>query len=198
MSRKWTFRLCVPLASAAVLVGCTQEVGDDQTQNRTAIDNATNQQKQKMQIAVTGCLGTGPGTNQFVLTQVRLAPLSSQPTDALTSANLTLPQNSAVRLALNEGEEVSTLVGQTVSVTGLLIHDGRDTIGTAGPPAAAQSARESRTDRSEAASDQHYSDKVRKEAGPIGQDSMNNGTYPEMRVQQISATRERCNTSPQH
>ena len=34
MRTNWIFKLCVPLASASILVGCTQEVGDDQTQNR--------------------------------------------------------------------------------------------------------------------------------------------------------------------
>ena len=196
MSIKLPWKLCVPLASAAFLVACTQEVGDGQTQNRTPIDHATNQQKQNLKLAVTGCLGTGPGTQQFVLTRVRPVPLAEQPTDAMSAANFSLPRNSAVRLTLNDDREVAALVGQTVSVTGLLTSTGADTIGTAGAPPAAEQKPEQRTDQSKAATDQHHSEKVRQEAGPIGQDAMNNGTYPEMRVQQIKGTGEQCATTP--
>ena len=196
MRTKWTLKLCVPLASAAVLVGCTQEVNDDQTQNRTPIDNATNQQRQNLQIAVTGCLGIGPGTNQYVLTHVRPAPLAAQPTDALSSANLTIPDNSAIRLASNDTGQLTSLVGQTVNVTGLLTSDGRNTIGTSGRPPVGPNEPESRTDQSKAATDQHHSEKVRQEAGPIGTQSMNNGTYPELTVQRVSGTGEKCVTSP--
>lgn len=195
MSKKWALQLCVPVASAAVLVGCTQEVGDG-NQDRTAIDGSTNQQEEKRQIAVTGCLGIGSGTQQFVLRHVRPVPLSEQPSDALSSVNFTLPNNSAVRLTLNDDQEVTDLVGQTVSVTGLLTGTGADTIGTTGRPPVVEQHPESRADRSQAATDQHHSEKVRQEAGPIGQDSMNNGTFPEMRVQKISGTGQKCTTSP--
>jgi hypothetical protein len=53
-----------------------------------------------------------------------------------------------------------------------------------------------RTDKSQAAADEHFSDKVAQEAGPIGMHSMNNGTYPELLVQQVESTGERCVTSP--
>src|SRR5215204_5971632 len=95
----WTLKLCVPLATAAVLAGCTQEPKDDNQQERTAVDHASNKQKQHLAVAVTGCLGAGTGTNQYVLTHVQPAPLGAQPSDALTSANLTLNDNSAVRLS---------------------------------------------------------------------------------------------------
>jgi hypothetical protein len=196
MRTTWILKLCVPLASAAVLAGCTQEVGDGDTQNRTAIDNATNQQRQNLQISVTGCLGAGTGTNQYVLTHVRPAPLAMQPTDALSSANLTIPDNSAIRLASSDTEQLTRLVGQNVTVTGLLTTDGRNTIGTAGRAPVGPNEPEPRTDRSQAATDQHHSDKVRQEAGPIGMQSMNNGTYPEMTVQQVNGTGQKCDTSP--
>ena len=191
MSKKWASRLCVPLASAAILAGCKQQVGDG-SQDRTAIDGATTHQQEKKQIAVRGCLGVGAGTQQFVLTHVRPLPLAEQPTDALSDVNFTLPNNSAVRLTLSENQEVADLVGQSVTITGLLTSSGADTIGTAGRPPVAEQHPEARTDKSQAATDQHYSDKVAQEAGPIAQDSMNNGTYPELRVQKITGTGERC------
>lgn len=193
MRTNWTLKLCVPLASAAVLVGCTQEVNDDQTQNRTPIDNATNQQRQNLQIAVTGCLGAGgTGTNQYVLTSVRPAPVATQPSDALSSANISIPDDSAIRLAANDTERLSNLVGETVNVTGLLTSDGRNTIGTSGRAPVGPNEPESRTDRSLAATDQHHSDKVQGEAGPIGNRSMNNGTYPELTVLRVSGTGQKC------
>jgi hypothetical protein len=190
MWTKWTFKLCVPLASAAILVGCTQEVDQDQDQNRTPIADATNQ-PQERPIKLTGCLGTGTGTNQYLLTHARPAPLGEQPSNMLASANFTLPDNSSVRLAIDDEDQLTSLVGQTVAVTGLLRHDGRNTIGTSGQPVSPDQP-EPRTDQSQAATDQHYSKKVRKEAGPIGNRTMNNGTFPEMTVQQVSGTGEKC------
>lgn len=193
MRTNWAFRLCVPLASAAILVGCTQEVGENESQNRTPIDNATNQQRQDFRLALTGCLGAGTGTNQYVLTHVKPAPLAEQPSDALSSANLDIAENSAIRLASNDTEQLTELVGQTVNVRGLLRTDGRNTIGTSGQPTSSPNAPEPRTDQSQAAAtDQHHSDKVKQEAGPIGTQSMNNGTYPEMTVQQIEGTGQKC------
>ena len=193
---KWTLKLCVPLASAAVLVGCAQEV-DTNRDDRTAIDHATDQTRQNLRVSVTGCLGTGPGTNQFVLNHVRAAPLSEQPSDAMSSANITIPDNSAVRLASNPDHDLDSLVGKTVSVTGLLTDDGRNTIGTSGAQQQpAPGGAEPRTDQSQAATDQHHSEKVREEAGPIGNRSMNNGTYPEITVQQVTQTGEECVTTP--
>jgi type 1 fimbria pilin len=188
----WTMKLCVPLASAAILMGCTQEVDTDPDQNRTPIDHATNQERQNLQISLTGCVGTGPGTNQYVLTQVKPAPLGTQPSDAISSANLDFSKNTAVRLASNDEQELTSLVGQTISVVGVLRDDGRNTIGTSGNARPAPGASEPRTDASQAATDQHHSEKVREEAGPIGNRSMNNGSYPEIMVQQVKPTGERC------
>lgn len=193
----WTMKLCVPLASAAILVGCTQEVDTDPDQNRTPIDHATNQERQNLQVSLTGCLGTGPGTNQYVLTHVKPAPLGTQPSDAMSSANLDFSENTAVRLASNDEQELTSLVGRTISVTGVLRDDGRNTIGTSGESQQpAPGATEPRKDASQAGTDQHHSEKVREEAGPIGNRSMNNGSYPEIMVQQVTQTGEQCQPNP--
>jgi type 1 fimbria pilin len=196
MVRNWTSKLCVPLASAALLAACTQQVSDDQTQNRTPIDNATNQNRQDRKISLIGCLGTGPGTHQYVLTHVRPAPLGEQPSDLQSNANLTLPDNSAVRLTVDgDDRQLTRLMGQTVEVTGLLRDDGHNTIGTSGRLPASPDQPESRTDHSQAAAaGQSYSAKVRQEAGPIGTRSMNNSTYPEVTVQQVNGTGKKCGT----
>jgi hypothetical protein len=143
MNRTWTLKLCVPLAAAALLAGCTQEVGD-RAQNRTPIDHATDQQKQNPEVSLTGCVTTGVGTNQFMLRDVRQAPLAQQPTDALSATNSRIPENTPIRLAIADADEIEKLVGETVSVTGRL-SDGRNTIGTTGEPRAANQS-EPRTD----------------------------------------------------
>lgn len=192
MWTSWTLKLFVPLASAAVLAGCTQEVSDSRKQDRTAIDHATNKQKQNLRLALTGCLSAGTGTNQFILEHVKPVPLPEQPSDALSAANLTIPENTAIRLAMGDEDELSRLTGETVTVTGILKHDGRDTIGTSGRPVSPNQP-ESRTDQSQAAATgQHHSEKVAKEAGPIGQQSMNNSTFPEMVVTDVKSSGKRC------
>ena len=191
MNRTWTLKLCVPLAGAVLLAGCTQEVGD-RAQDRTAIDHATNQQKQATEISLTGCVTTGVGTNQFMLKDVRTVPLGEQPTDALSATNSKVPGNTAIRLAIADADQIEKLVGQTVSVTGRM-SDGGNTIGTAGVPAAPDQP-EPRADKSQAATDQHHSAKVREEAGPIGNRSMNNGTFPEMMVTRVTGTGQKCAT----
>ena len=60
-----------------------------------------------------------------------------------------------------------------------------------GEPAPANQP-ESRTDHSQAATEQSPSEKVREEAGPIGNRSMNNGTYPELRVEKVSGSGQKC------
>lgn len=193
---KWTLKLCVPIASAAVLAGCTQEV-ETNPDERKAIDGATDQTRQDLRVSVTGCLGTGPGTSQYVLTHVRTAPLTGQQSGAPPAATVNLLENSAVRLAANEDHDLASMVGRTVSVTGRLNDDGRNTIGTSGEAQRpAPGGVESRTDQSRAATDQHHSEKVREEAGPIGNRSMNNGSYPEIAVQQVTQTGAECVTSP--
>ena len=186
MRMKWTLQLCVTLASAAVLAGCTQEVKNNSAQKRTEWG-----EPRKMEIAVTGCLGAGTGTNQYMLTHVRPAPLATQPSDALSSANLTIPPDSSMRLSSRDEEQLTSLVGQTITVSGLLLDNGHNTIGTSGEPASANQPG-SRTDHSQAATDQSPSEKVREEAGPIGNRSMNNGTYPELRVEKVSGTGQKC------
>ena len=186
MWTKWTLKLCAPLASAAVLAGCTQEVKNNSAQKRTEYG-----EPRKMEIAVTGCLGAGTGTNQYMLTHARPVPLASQPSDALSSANLTIPNDSSIRLSARNDEQLTSLVGQTVTVSGLLTDNGHNTIGTSGQPAGANQP-ESRTDHSQAATDQRPSEKVREEAGPIGNRSMNNGTYPELTVEKVNGTGQKC------
>lgn len=165
---RWTLTLCVPLVSAAILGGCTQDVDPNPDQNKTPIDHATNQPRQNLQVSLTGCLGTGPGTGQFVLTQVQPAPLGSQPSDAMSSANVDFAKTPAVRLTANAEQDLTSLVGRTVSVLGVLRDVGKNTIGTteASRQPASGDAREPQT--------------------------ADVGRYPEMMLQEVTPTGERC------
>jgi hypothetical protein len=192
MNKQWASRIVVTFASAAILVGCHGE------QDRT-IDHATDQQRQNRPMTISGCLGTGVGTDQYMVTAVQLAPLAEQPSDAPSTPGNPITPDAQVRLAYNETDELERLVGQMVTVTGIVTDDGRNTIGTSGQQSGhtpANGKLEPRDDKSAAATDQHHSGKVAQEAGPIGQQSMANGTFPEMRVTKISGTGEKCTTWP--
>ena len=178
MWTKWMARLCVPLASAAVLAGCTQEVKDDSAQKRTEYG-----EPRKMEVAVTGCLGVGTGTNHYILTHVRPVPLASQPSDALSSANMTIPNDSAMRLSTRNEDQLTSLVGQTVTVTGLLRDEGHNSIGTSGRPAA-QNQPAPPIDQSQAATGQQPSEKVDEEAGQM------------LTVERVKGTGQKCTTTP--
>lgn len=195
MWTSWTLKLCVPMVSAAVLASCTQEVSDSQ-RNRAAIDHATDRQEQNLRVTVKGCLSAGTGNNRPILIHARPVPLAEQPSDALSAANVTIPQDSDIRLAGDIGQ-LSRFTGQELTVSGILRHDGRDTIGTAGRRLAGPNPQDPRTDYSQAAATgQHHSEKVKQEAGPIGLQSMNNSTFPEMVVTRVESSGKKCATAP--
>jgi hypothetical protein len=181
----------VSLASAALVAGC------DQRSDRGAIDDAKPKSPDARPIALNGCVGTGPGTQQLFLTQVQVAPLAGQPSDAPTSVASSITEHSQVKLAMAAGrdDELSTLVGKRVTVTGTLRDDGRNTIGTAGTERSPNEP-ERRADASQAGTPQSHSEKVREEAGPIGNRSINNGTFPEVLVQKVDNSGQACTPTP--
>jgi len=191
MIRNWKVAALVPLATAALLTGC------DTRSDRGAMDDTTPKTPDARPIALNGCVGTGPGTQQLFLTQIHIAPLAVQPSDAPTSVASSITEDSRVKLVMAAGrdDELTNLVGQRVNLTGTLKDDGRNTIGTTGTERSPEQS-EPRTDASQAATAQHPSDKARKEAGPIGHRSMNNGTFPEVLVQKVDGTGEKCTPTP--
>jgi hypothetical protein len=170
--------VCIALASSALAVGCNRS--DDTEKAQVA-----------QSVSLTGCVSSGMGNQQYMLTQVRF----EQGADKNTYAGTGLTEHSQVRLSVADESQVSQLVGQVASITGSLKDDGRNTIGTSGP-AAGPNDPEPRTAQSEAASTDKHSEKVAKEAGPIGQRSMNNGNFPEVKVDRITATGQKCQTLP--
>jgi len=181
------------MASTALIAAC------DKRSDRGAMDQTTPKSPDARSIALNGCVGTGPGTQQLFLTQVQVAPLAGQPSDAPTSVASSITEHSQVKLAMAPGREdddqLNKLVGKRVTVTGTLRDDGRNTIGTTGTERSPDQP-EPRTDASQAGTPQSHSQKAREEAGPIGNRSMNNGTFPEVLVQKVDSTGEQCTPTP--
>jgi hypothetical protein len=118
-----------------------------------------------------------------------------QRSDALSSHGLTVTEGSWVRLR-DKSDQLKGHLGQMVSVSGTIIDDGRNTIGTSGKATEPDEA-ESPTDASRAGSSEHHASKETKEAGPISRVSQSNGSVPEMAVERVTATGQSCgNASP--
>ena len=178
--------ICIPIAGALV-VGCS----GNNHQDRGVIGKTGPESANARPITLQGCVATGPGTQQYYLTHVRTPPLADQPGDAAGSTGVSITGNSQVRLAMADDKQLRKLVGQTVELNGIIKDEGRNSIGTTGQERS-PSEPEARTDSSQAGTKQHHSEKVREEMGPMGNRAMNNGTFPEIAVQRINSTGERC------
>ena len=159
MLSRWKIESIIPIIGAGVLIGCTA----NNPQNRVAESGP--KQPDARRITLAGCVGSGPGAQQFVLTQVRMPPLAERPSDASSSTGQSITENSQVRLAMADDDQLRKLVGQTVELNGTVTDSGRNTVGTSGQERPAN------------------------EPEPR---SMSNGTFPEIVVQRISGTGEKC------
>jgi hypothetical protein len=186
MSRTWAVRAAVPLMAVALMIGCSKASRRAEAQ-RERMGGA----KYEI-VSLKGCLEKAPGSNEFVLRQVQVPIPSAQLSDASSAHGLTVTDGSWVRLR-DGSDQLKGHLGQTVSVTGTILDDGRNTIGTAGKPTAPDEA-ESPVDASRAAKDESGASRARKEAGPIGQVSQSNGNVPEMAVERVSPTGQPCGT----
>jgi hypothetical protein len=189
MRQTWAMRVAVPVLTAAALTACSRHVDENDGSGRRKYAGGTQDQV----IGLKGCVEGAPDPNEFVLRNVQLEPISSQPTDAPTGPGVSVTEGSSVRLKMTDADQLKKNLGQIVSVTGMIIDDGRSTIGTGGKPRDPDQ-QEQPSDTSRAATSEHHSDKVAQEAGPIGRDSMANGTVPRMSVDKVTSTGERCKT----
>ena len=188
MRKTWKLHLAALAAAAALAAGCNADTKGEQ---RAAQDAESSSQV----VSLTGCVATSPsGAGEYALQNVRLAPLGEQPSDAPTlTSNNAITEGSWVRLAMDENAaQLRERMGQRVTVTGRISDSGGATIGTSGMQAGPQQP-EARDDKSRAAANEHHSEKVAKEAGPIGQSTMSNGTAPQLVVQRIEGRGEPCN-----
>ncbi|HEV3484392.1 MAG TPA: hypothetical protein VG106_03220, partial [Vicinamibacterales bacterium] len=102
-----------------------------------------------------------------------------------------ITEGSWVRLAPGD-QDLQQFAGQRVNVTGTIMDDGANTMGTAGT--AGQQTPSG--DRSQAgAAGEHHADKQKMEMGRIARESMANGTAAEIRVQQVQAAGGKCDQS---
>jgi hypothetical protein len=185
----WALGVAAPLAAAVMIVGCSK--GSHSTAGTR--DDLGGSRYQT--ISLTGCVEAAPGSKEYVLRQVHVEPVSMQKTDAPSSHGLTVTEGSWLRLH-DSSDRLKAHLGQLVSVSGTILDDGRNTIGTAGKATEPDEA-ESPTDASRAASPDSAASKVKKEAGPIGRVSQSNGDVPEMTVDSVTATGQSCgNTAP--
>ena len=184
----WATQLIAPAVLAVATAACGG--GDGRNQERQAqqpVSNAPEAQAQNM-VSLSGCVEAAPGTQQFVLRNVRLEPRQGEPDrDTTTPGAQGITEGAWVRLNAAD-QDLASHAGQRVTIMGSITDNGQNTIGTAGTSGTPTVS----GDRSQAASQEHHSDKVKAEAGRIGRESMANGTAAEVRVQQIKGTGERC------
>lgn len=180
------YGLALPLACTALLTACGS-AEDPAAEIRRAQDDRGG----SMQVSLDGCVEAAPGANQYVMRQVSMPPLAEQRSDASTAPGTGITEGSWVRLRGGDNDQLRDHIGERVRITGTIVDDGRNTIGTTGRAYGPNDA-EPRKDESRAAAREHHAEKVRKESGPIGERSMNNGTAPEIAVQRVTATGEKC------
>jgi hypothetical protein len=184
MRKSWAFHLAAPMACATLMLGC-----DRRDENRAEQASATAEKPAEATVALTGCVEAAPGTNQYVLRQVRFdgnRPVNPHNTTTTSGAH-GITEGSWVRLDASD-QDLRSRLGQRVLITGAITDDGRNTIGTAGTSGSATPS----GDASQAASRGHHSEKVKDEAGRIGRESMADGTAAEVRVKQVQGTGEKC------
>jgi hypothetical protein len=199
MRKRWGLQLAAPITCAALLIGCGGSDGVEPRAQRpltNAPDDKAGQaesgQAQAQTVGLSGCLEVGPGTDQYVLRSVRFEPDHADPqrdTTAPGAQQVGITEGAWVRLDGRErAEELRKYAGLRVTVTGMVTDRGNNTIGTSGAAGVPNAA----GDTSQAASQGHYSEKVKQEAGRIGRDSMADGTAPQVKVTALQSTGERC------
>jgi hypothetical protein len=139
-------------------------------------------------IALSGCLEAAPGSDQFVLRNVRWEPRAGDPQATVTTpGGHGITEGAWVRLDGGD-QDLSNYLGQRVMIKGTIEDDGRNTRGTAGT-AGVQTPT---GDKSEASSPEHHSEKYKQEAGRIARESMADGTAALVKVGELSGTGDRC------
>ena len=130
MRQTWVVRVAAPVLAAAALAACSQHVNENDGSDRRKYAGGSRDQV----IALKGCVEGAANPDEFVLRNVQLEPIPSQPTDAATGPGVSVTEGSSVRLKITDSDQLKKNLGQIVSVTGLIVDDGRSTIGTGGKP----------------------------------------------------------------
>jgi hypothetical protein len=138
---------------------------------------------------LSGCLEAGAaGASTYVLRNVRFDPpgTTDPHRNTTTPAPEGITEGSWVRVV--GAENLQAQVGRRVAVTGTVTDHGGNSIGTAGTSGTSLPS----GDRSQAASTDHHSTKVKKESGRIARESMADGTAAEVQVTQVRDLGEPC------
>ena len=177
-------RFAWSLACAAGLSwGCSDEVPPRATEERPTAGR---------QVMLIGCVTGAPDPDIYRLDNIRVDTGHGE------SANLPqappvpgITEGAWVRLDGSSGE-LKRLLGQRVRLTGEVTDTGENTIGTPG----VWGYETPSGDTSQAASDEHYAEKQKKEAGRIARQSLANGRSAKLRVLEVTDMAEPCELGP--
>lgn len=174
-------RLCAAgLACAGLLSwGCSDEVPPRASDQQATLGRT---------VSLIGCVGGAQDPDAYRLNQIRVET-PPDPTPGLPQASPVpgITEGAWVRLE-GDAQELNRLLGRLVRLTGEVTETGENTIGTAG----AWGVETPSGDKSQAASDEHYAEKQKKEAGLIARQSMANGRSAKLRVITVMDMAERC------
>ena len=181
-------RGAVALTCVMLMTACGGDDGANDERRAQAPEGTPTDAPAAALVSLSGCVETGPGTNQYLLRNVRFEPRQGDPQATTTTAGgHGITEGSWVRLEGGD-QNLESYLGQRVNLTGSIADDGRNTIGTAGT----SGQRLPSGDRSQAASSADKEDKQAQEMGRIARESMANGTAAEIKVRQIRPTGDRC------
>ncbi len=168
--------------------GCGSRADSDRHESHGSSAPPVASQGHQQAVSLSGCVElSGTSIGGYVLQRVHVEGQKGQdPQRTSTYPPTGIVEGSWVRLT--GARDLPALAGRRVLVSGVLVDTGWNTIGTtSGSGVVLPSG-----DVSLAASDEPYWKKVKKEAGPIGRESMAGGTAPEVKVTEIKDLGETC------
>jgi hypothetical protein len=189
MRKSLKARALACFACAAIIAACggADPANDDARAQAPA--GARQTDPAQALVSLSGCVEAAPGSNQYVLRHVRFEPRGQADPHAATTTAAAhgITEGAWVRLdAANQ--DLTSYLGQRVTLTGSVADTGQNTIGTAGTTGEGTPS----GDRSQAASAEHHSDKKAVEMGRIAREAMADGTAAQVRVQQVQGTGAAC------
>ena len=191
MRKRWGFR-AVPVACVVMMACGGTDGANDERRAQAGQHQPAQQTASYAPVQLSGCLEAAAGTAQYVLQNVRFEPRHGDShADTTTPANHGITEGASVRVQPGD-QNLTTYLGQRITITGAIVDDGANTRGTAGTAGVQTPS----GDRSQAAAtDKHHSEKQKLEMGRIARESLANGIAAEIRVQQVTASGEKCDPS---
>jgi hypothetical protein len=180
MTNRWAAAAALACSAAVAACGGSDGANDD----RPAQGIRSEAPAQAL-VSLNGCVSAAAGTNQYVLKGVRFEPRAAGDPHATTTtpSGQGITEGAWVRLEAGD-RQLSEFVGQRVTIRGAVLDDGRNTIGTAGSAGVQTPS----GDKSQAAAQEHHSDKKEDEMGRIARESIANGTAALVRVQDVKSS----------